>query len=252
MKKPIGILTARMGSSRVPGKAMMDLAGKPMIGRIIDRMRAVPVVDRIILATSTDPRNEPMVAYAKSIGVDVYQHPDEEDMVARIFIAIEDTDAETLLVTGGDCPLIEPELLSEMLEIAMADTSVDFVSPRLGWTYPVGLSADVLSRRSIELCHRNLRDPARRYEIGIYIRNSARFNAVGVNRERCLSHYMWTVDWPEDVAFMQRVFSNLQVEGEIFTLNDVLTFLEAEGELFDGEPFEDPWPLETFQDPWPA
>ena len=49
---------------------------------------------------------------------------------------------------------------------------------------------------------------------------------------------MWTVDWPEDVAFMQRVFSNLQVEGEIFTLNDVLTFLEAEGELFDGEPFK--------------
>ena len=127
MKKPIGILTARMGSSRVPGKAMMDLAGKPMIGRIIDRMRAVPVVDRIILATSTDLRNEPMVAYAKSIGVDVYQHPDEEDMVARIFNAIEDTDAETLLVTGGDCPLIEPELLSD-IAVAMADTSVDCIA----------------------------------------------------------------------------------------------------------------------------
>ena len=101
MKKPIGILTARMGSSRVPGKAMMDLAGKPMIGRIIDRMRAVPVVDR-----SSWPRrrseNEP-TGRTPTIGVDVYQHPDEEDMVARIFNAIEDTDAKRP-ATGGDCP----------------------------------------------------------------------------------------------------------------------------------------------------
>jgi spore coat polysaccharide biosynthesis protein SpsF (cytidylyltransferase family) len=115
----------------------------------------------------------------------------------------------------------------------------------------VGLSAYVLSRRSIELCNTHLHDPAWRYEIGIYIRNSARFKARGVNRALCLCHYMWTVDWPEDVPFMQKIFDVLQNEGEIFGLEEVLDFLASQGKTSEGPQFKDPWPIASFRDPWP-
>lgn len=251
MTRVLGLLTARMGSSRAPGKAMMDLAGKPMVGHIFDRMQRVKGVDKIFLGTTADPRNAPLVEYAESVGVEAYQHPDEDDVVARISTALREEEGDVLLVTGGDCPLIDPIVLQEMVDMAVVDPQLDFVSPRMRWTYPVGLSADVLSRRAIEMCNEHLEDPDWRYEIGIYIRNSARFKAAGVYHEPNLAHYMWTVDWPEDVVFMKRLFNDLYKPGEVFGLKEVLAYLEERGETFEGEPFAEPWPMDSFVEPWP-
>lgn len=223
----IGILQARMGSSRVPGKAMLDLAGRPLIWHMMDRMRRVRGVGSLILATTADPRNDPMVAFAEREGLAVFRHAVEDDLAGRIAGAIRDVPGDVVLKTGGDCPLIDPAVLQRMVDVALAEGDADFVSNRVRWSYPLGLSADVLSRRAIEWCDRTLTAPEERELFAVYVRDHPdRFKVIPIVNDRDLSHHGWTVDEPADVIFMRDIFDSLYRAGEVFGMNDVLAYLE--------------------------
>jgi spore coat polysaccharide biosynthesis protein SpsF (cytidylyltransferase family) len=223
----IGIIQARMGSSRVPGKAMLDLAGRPLIWHMIDRMRRVRGVGPLILATTADRRNDPMVAFAEREGLKVFRHPVEDDLAGRIAGAISGVPGDVVLKTGGDCPLIDPAVLQRMVDVALAEGDADFVSNRVQWSYPLGLSADVLSRRAIEWCDRTLTAPEERELFAVYVRDHPdRFKVVPIVNDRDLSHHGWTVDEPADVLFMRDIFDRLYREGEVFGMHDVLAYLE--------------------------
>ena len=229
MSAVIGIIQARMGSSRVPGKAMIHLAGKPLIWHMIDRMRRVAGVGPLVLATTGDVRNEPLIEYCKSQGLDIFQHPDEDDLAGRIAGAIQEVEGDIILKTGGDCPLIDPTVLQVIVDTAHQARNADFVSNRIQWSYPLGLSADVVSRSSIEWCDQNLTEPEDRELFALYIRDHPdRFNVIPIINDTDLSHHGWTVDEPEDVIFMRRIFDALYVEGRTFDMQDVLTFLESD------------------------
>ena len=218
-----------MGSSRVPGKAMIHLAGKPLIWHMIDRMRRVAGVGPLVLATTGDVRNEPLIEYCKSQGLDIFQHPDEDDLAGRIAGAIQEVEGDIILKTGGDCPLIDPTVLQVIVDTAHQARNADFVSNRIQWSYPLGLSADVVSRSSIEWCDQNLTEPEDRELFALYIRDHPdRFNVIPIINDTDLSHHGWTVDEPEDVIFMRRIFDALYVEGRTFGMQDVLTFLESD------------------------
>lgn len=227
----IGVIQARMGSSRVPGKAMLDLAGQPLIWHMIDRMRRVKGVGPIVLATTTDPRNEPMIALAQSEGLRVFRHDDENDLAGRVAGAIRGVPGEFVLKTGGDCPLIDPAVLQRMVDTARAEGDADFVSNRVKWSYPLGLSADVMSRKAIEWCDAHLKKDEERELFAVYVRDHpAQFKVVGIVNDVNLSHYGWTVDEPSDVVFMQQLFDDLYVPGKCFGLNEVLSYLSAKNE----------------------
>ena len=229
MSAVIGIIQARMGSSRVPGKAMIHLAGKPLIWHMIDRMRRVAGVGPLVLATTGDVRNGPLIEYCKSQGLDIFQHPDEDDLAGRIAGAIQEVEGDIILKTGGDCPLIDPTVLQVIVDTAHQARNADFVSNRIQWSYPLGLSADVVSRSSIEWCDQNLTEPEDRELFALYIRDHPdRFNVIPIINDTDLSHHDWTVDEPEDVIFMRRIFDALYVEGRTFGMQDVLTFLESD------------------------
>ena len=228
----IGIIQARMGSSRVPGKAMLDLAGKPLIWHMIDRMRRVEGVGDLILATTTDPRNDPLVAFAEKEGLSVFQHPEEDDLAGRIAGAIENIEGEIVLKTGGDCPLIDPDLMQHMVDTARKAGDADFVSNRLQWSYPLGLSVDVMSRSSIEWSHWHLTEPEDRELFACYVRDHPQqFKVIPIVNGTDLSHHGWTVDEPEDVVFMRDVFGALYREGECFGMNDVLAYLDSKARM---------------------
>ena len=235
MNRVIGVIQARMGSRRIPRKAMIDLAGRPLIWHLIDRVRRVKGVGHIIVATTADPLNEPMIKFARSEGLGVFQHPDEDDLAGRIAGAIRGVKGDLVLKVGGDCPLIDPVVLQRMVDRALAEVDADFVSNRVRWSYPMGLSADVLSRRAIEWCDANLSDPEKREFFALYIRDHPeRFKVIPIVHEVDLSHYTWTLDEPQDVAFMKRVFNDLYEEGDVFGLKEMLAYLEAGGEAFHG------------------
>lgn len=224
-----GVIQARMGSSRVPGKAMLEFGGKPMLWHLIDRLRRVECLETIVLATTADPRNDPMIAFAAREGVPAVRAEQEEDLARRIAMAFELADTKWLLKVGGDCPLIDPALLTRMARTAIEQDG-DFVSNRVKWSYPLGLSADVVSRRATLWCDRNLSEPSDRELFALYIRDhSDMFRVISIENDRDLSHHGWTVDTPEDVVFMQGIFGALYREGKVFGLDDVLAYLARQG-----------------------
>ncbi len=218
-----------MGSSRVPGKALLDLAGRPLIGHIIDKLRRVQRVSEIVLATTADPRNAPLIAFAESEGIGVFQHPAEDDLAGRFAGVIENWRGDFVLKASGDCPLIDVGVLQRMVDVALSDHEADFISNRINWSYPLGLSADVISRRAIEWCDRNLTLAEDRELFAAYIRDHAdRFKVIPIVNHVNLSDHGWTVDEPADVEFVRRIFAGLYVPGGYFGLDDVLRYLEAE------------------------
>ncbi|MBH61768.1 MAG: hypothetical protein CL569_04840 [Alphaproteobacteria bacterium] len=236
MTPVIGLVQARMGSSRVPGKALIDLAGKPLLWHMIDRLRRVPQVGPMVLATTQDPRNAPMIALARSEGLAVYQHAEEDDLAGRVANAIAPLKGDLVLKVGGDCPLIDPAVLEGMVKLALATDGADFVSNRINWSFPLGLSADVVSRRSIEWSDANLHDPEDRELFAVYIRDHPdRFTVVSYTNDTDLSQHGWTVDEPEDVIFMRDIFDNLHRPGKVFAMQDVLDYLDAKAAGASGQ-----------------
>ena len=232
MTNIIGIIQARMGSSRIPGKAMADLAGRPLIWHMIDRKSRVKGITELILATTGDLRNEPLINYCKSQGLKVFSHPEENDLAGRISGAIRGVDGDIVLKSGGDCPLIDPSVLQKMVDTAVTEGDADFVSNRVQWSYPLGLSADVISRKAIEWCDKNLTETGDRELFAIYIRDhTERFKVIPIINETDLSHHAWTVDEPEDLVFMRRIFDALYEENQVFTMDDVLAFLDVKSQL---------------------
>jgi len=228
MNPVIGVIQARMGSSRVPGKAMLDLAGKPLLWHMIDRLRRVPQIGPIVLATSSDERNAPMIALAEAEGLSVCRHPGEDDLAGRIARAIRPLAGDLVLRVGGDCPLIDPAVLDGMVALAIDTPGADFVSNRIDWSFPLGLSADVLSRRAIEWCDENLTDAEDRELFAVYVRDHPeRFCVRGYVNDVDLSHHGWTVDEPGDVVFMTGIFDALYRPGAVFGMQAVLDHLAS-------------------------
>ena len=228
----IAVIQARMGSSRVPGKAMIDLAGRPLIGHIFDRVRRIRNIGPIVLATTTDPRNERMIKFARMEDILVYSHSIEDDLAGRIAGAIRNLKGDTVLKVGGDCPFVDPSVLQIMVNTAIADPSLDFVSNRIEWSYPLGLSADVLSRRSIEWADKNLIKPDDRELFAIYIRdNPTQFKVFPIVHHQNLSHLGWTVDEPADVEFARYIFGKLYQPGYVFGMHEMLDLLKRDGRL---------------------
>ena len=108
-----------MGSTRLPGKALRALGGKPLIWHIVDRVRRADCCDTIILATTTDPRNEPMVDFAEDLGLAVVLEEVEDDLAARIAKAVSASGADFVLKTSGDCPLLDPKVMAGQGTLAL-------------------------------------------------------------------------------------------------------------------------------------
>ena len=219
-----------MGSSRVPGKAMIELAGKPLLWHILDRIRRVEGVSDIVVATTTKSENDILEEFANSENIFCSRHEVEDDLVGRVAQAIDGVPGDLILKAGGDCPLIDVKVLQKMVNTAVAQAGADFVSNRVKWSYPLGLSADVLSRRAIEWADRNLTQPMDRELFAVYIRDHPKqFKVVPIVNDEDLSHHTWTVDEIEDVAFVRSIFDQLYEEGEVFGMEEVLSLLNNAG-----------------------
>ncbi len=221
-----GLIQARMGSTRLPGKVMLPICGKPLVGHVIDRLEAVAGLNDIVLATTADPRNEPLVAYARERGLVVHREEAEDDIAARLAGAARAVDADAVLKINSDCPLADVAVLQRLVDVFRRAGDADYVSNKIEWTYPEGLSAEVIATRALEWCDANLADPRCRELVANWIRDHGeRFKTVSVTGDEDLSHHGWVVDTPEDFEFVTHVFEALYRDGELFGLHDILAFL---------------------------
>ena len=230
MPRIIGLAQARMGSSRLPGKVMLLLAGRPLIGHIFDRLAATPGVDGLVLATTADARNDALVGYAEERGIPVYRERLEDDIVARLAGAARFTGADAILKVNADCPMVDPAILARLVGTFRTQPETDYVSNKIVWTWPEGMSAEVIATGALEWCAANLSADADRELVANWIRDhTERFSRLSVEADR---DYMnlpkLSVDTPDDFALANRIFDALFQSNPLFGFDDILAWLQAD------------------------
>jgi len=217
-----------MGSSRLPGKVMMPLAGHPLVWHIAKRLHTMPGLAGIVLATTTDPRNDPMVEFMKGEGATVTRSPYEDDIADRLCRALDATGADTFVKVNADCPLFDPDLAQELLAKFQA-ANADFATNKLTPSYPLGYSLEIIGARAIRWCDEHLTEGSDREMMIKWIMDHAGdFTVAAMQSPVDLSSLNLTVDTPADYELMSQIFSALFVPGTHFGLAKVVDYLSVE------------------------
>jgi len=225
----IAIVQARMGSTRFPDKVMRPINGTPMIELLLGRLARAKRIDRIILATSVEPRNQPMVDHVRGLGYQVYQGS-ENDVLDRFYQAARPEAPDTVVRITGDCPLIDPQLVDEVIAAYQA-AGVDYLGNTVPPSYPDGLDTEVFSFRALEQAAREATAPAEREHVTPFIRNSGLFRTGNLAHREDHSGERWTVDEAPDFAVVSAVFDHFQPRTDFGWL-EVLALRQAQPELF--------------------
>lgn len=226
----VGILLARMGSSRLPGKALAEIYGKSAIGHILERMLAFDKLDEIVLATPDSPENLPLQEEGRRYGVSVFAG-NEDDVLDRLYQAAKAHQADIIVHVGGDQPFADPELMDKALSI-LQEKGADYVCNFIVQSYPSGQEQDVFTFEALEMAWRNATLKTHRKNALAYFFHAAdQFNIEHFAYPRNMARHRWTLDYPEDLTFFQEVFSRLYPKKAIFTSEDILALLEREPEL---------------------
>ena len=226
MQNVQAIVQARMTSARLPGKVLMDIGGRPALTHIVDRLSRVPHIDGIVIATSKRREDDAIADAAKVMGVTCFRGS-EQDVLSRYAGAAALVGANTVIRVTGDCPLLDPDVVTRVLS-AYGENHVDFVSNTLLRTYPIGLDVAIFSREALNVAHEVATNEDERDPVTLYIyRHPERFSQMNVAAPPELTdpELRLTLDTPEDLAFLREVFSQLYTDNPNFGLTDVLALL---------------------------
>jgi spore coat polysaccharide biosynthesis protein SpsF len=217
----VAILQARMSSSRLPGKVMRPLAGAPMIARQIERLRRAASLSRIVVATSDEASDQPLADYLQGAGVEVFRGS-LTDVLGRFAACAERFDLRGPLVRlTADCPLADPELVDACVALHLSE-GADFTSNDQHRTFPRGLDVEVFNREGLDEAAGEARDPYDREHVTpFFYRNPERFRLAELTQARDDSSLRWTVDTPQDFAYVERVYAALYNAKPDFTSDDV-------------------------------
>ena len=223
--KVVAIIQARMGSTRLPGKVLMDLAGEPMLARVVARIRRAESLSETVVATTSDPADEVIHELCDRRGYPC-SRGSSDDLLDRYYRAACAFGAEAVVRITSDCPLIEPEVVDRVVrEFLSRQPSVDYASNSLPVdTYPRGLDTEVFRLDALERAWREDANPAWREHVTPYIyRNPGLFRLHGVRCDVDHSNMRWTVDTTEDLAFVRRIYEHFGHDR--FSWQDVLAVL---------------------------
>ncbi len=219
----IAVVQARMNSSRLPGKVMMSLDGAPMIERLLSRLRLARRVHSTLLATSTDPSDDPLALHVERLGVPIVRGP-LEDVLARFVTALEQSRADVIVRITGDCPIVDPELVDEVVSSLQA-RGVDYASNIDPPTFPDGLDVEAFTASALRRCTDLALSDAEREHVTLRMR-SAPFQRWNVFHATDLSHRRWTVDERQDFDVVQAVFRHFAPRRD-FRWVEVLQWLDS-------------------------
>ena len=227
--KTIAIVQARMGSTRFPRKVMRPINGVPMIELLLRRLAKAKRISQTILATSDDPRNQPLVDHVRSLGYEVFQGS-ENDVLDRFYQAAKLYCPEAVVRITGDCPLIDPDLVDQVIEAYEAQ-GVDYLSNIRPPSYPDGLDVEVFSFRVLEQAARQAIKPDDREHVTPFLRESGLFRTGNFSHEQDYSQERWTVDEAADFEVVAAVFNHFHPRTDFGWL-EVMTLRQAQPALF--------------------
>lgn len=222
----LAILQARMSSSRLPGKVLMPLLGKPMLARQIERVQRSRRIDQLVIATSTEPADDPIESLSKELSVSCFRGS-LEDVLDRFYQAAVPLHPDYIVRLTADCPLADPEVVDAVIGYCI-DKSYDYASNALEPTFPDGLDVEAFRFGCLREAWSEAKLPSEREHVTPFIyRRNRRYRIGSYKGNADLSLLRWTVDEPADFELVARIYAALYPRNPAFTTRDVLDYLDA-------------------------
>ena len=227
--KVVALVQARMGSTRLPGKVLRAIVGKPMIELLLARLSQSSELDEIVVAASEEVKNDKLQSVVESLNYKCTRGS-EKNVLNRFYESAKSVGADVIVRITGDCPLVDPTLVDECIR-SYKDSDVDYFSNIDPATYPDGLDIEVMSFESIERANNETDSEFDREHVTPYIRNSDSFSKSSIQYVKDLSTQRWSVDEPEDLIVVTNVFEHFS-PNLYFDWKQVLELRRSQPKLF--------------------
>ena len=234
-KEVVAIVQARMGSSRLPGKILMSLQGMPVIWHICSRLKLSKEVDKVVVATSSECQDDILVEFLFQNKIEFFRGS-ENDVLDRFYRTAKVNNAHYIVRVTADCPLIDPNLVSDAITTVKQDTSIDYAGLACGAgvfnerinKYPDGLDTEVFTFNALERAWKEATSDLDRGEaVTSYLwRDKSQFNVKTIPANKNYGNHRWTLDTPEDFEFIKYIYDKLYHSKKDFGMHDVLNLIE--------------------------
>lgn len=227
--KNLVIIQARMGSSRLPGKVLMELAGKTVLECVVERVRECNLVDEILVATTIEKENLPLIAMCAGKGIRVFCGS-ENDVLDRFYQAARLLSPENVIRITADCPLLDASVLERIIR-RHQETEADYTSNTIEPTYPDGLDCEIMKFSVLCEAWREAKLASQREHVTQYMIHQEKYKRESVKNETDYSKERWTIDTLEDYQFVSNIYVQLGEKSKDF--HAVIDFLDDNPGLRD-------------------
>ena len=230
--KVVAIVQARIGSTRLPGKVLKDISGKPMLWYLISRLKYSTRTDDLVLAIPESRQNDQLEDFAQRHKLH-YFRGSEEDVLARYYGAATKFGAEVIVRLTADCPLIDPEVTDRIIEEHLS-SGADYTSNTMKRTFPRGLDTEVFSFQALHVAYQAAREDYEREHVTPYIYQHPdlfRLKSVEANGKLRRPDLRLTVDTGEDLRLIKEIFHRLYHKNQVFPIEEVINLLDKHPEL---------------------
>jgi len=228
------IIQARMGSSRLSGKIMLEACNKPLLKHMIERIQFTETVDEIAVATSTNKHDDIIEDFCKENKILCFRGS-ENDVLSRYKMAADMVHADIIVRLTSDTPLLDHIILDKVVQV-YTKNKYDYVSnclplPR---TYPDGMNVEVFSKKILDEMYYNAKKPSEREHVSLYVvMQPKKYKMYRVDYLNDVSHYRFNLDYELDYKLIKEIFENLYYENQHFTMEDIIKLLETNSSIFD-------------------
>ncbi|MDD5176141.1 MAG: glycosyltransferase family protein [Sterolibacterium sp.] len=232
MPRTIATIEARMTSSRLPGKVLLPAGGKPLLAHLVHRLRAVPSLDAIVLATTAKPTDDPLAAFAAEQGIACFRGS-EDDVMERVIGAAASVGAETVVEITGDCPLIDPQIVEQVIRLFL-NNDCAYASNAHIRGYPDGMDVQVFRLESLRRSAAMTSDPTEHEHVTLHIRRHPElFRPIHLLPPHELD---WpdlglTLDEPADYRLIKTLVEYFGAENPLFSCREIIALLRSRPDL---------------------
>ena len=254
-RRIVAIIQARMSSNRLPGKVLLDIGGQPMLARVVERTRLAQTLDKVVVATTSDPSDDPVAALCAQRGYHSYRGS-LHDVLDRYYQSAKAFDAQVIVRVTADCPLIDPALIDRTVRafLGQAENSAsysmisspeslsnvdknflwDFAANRLpppwGRTYPIGLDTEICTFQALQRAWKEADQPYQREHVMPYLYDHGAFRVLLLNTEPDYGSLRWTVDTAEDLELVRQIYTHFDPRWD-FSWQEVIELFKRQPSL---------------------
>ncbi|NTW83802.1 MAG: acylneuraminate cytidylyltransferase [Chlorobiaceae bacterium] len=229
----VAIVQARMQSNRLPGKVLKELLGRPMIDYVVERLRRSRLLDDLVIATSLLHADDPVADYCVSKSIR-FHRGSECDVLNRYFETALICEADIIVRVCADSPLIDPDLVDELIEEFLNGPTCDYLSNTINQSCPLGMNTEVFTFEALKQAELYAETRYEREHVTPYIyRHRCSFTVHEKHYQPDLSNYRLTVDTQEDFELVQQICERLSTGTAAFGLSEIIGLLDANPDLMD-------------------